>query len=434
MNGTVRVLLGLAPPDEHAIEEILYGSERLSIVAGGASGSELVGLTAAHAADAVLLSHDLPGLDAGCVSRLRAKGLRTVGFAASDADAAALAELDVDAVARPPLSPAELLEQLQEPAEAPSQTRESTGSAAGAPAGGGAGNVLAVVGSKGAPGASEFAASLGALLALRRPVVLAEFDGDGGHLALRLDADPQQRSLLALARALRRDDPELRELLSRWLVGDARAWPAVLIGVPDPQRNLGEVVAPGVIAALLGLLAEEFALVVCDVGHRLARADEPDAAVRLHRDVLAAADAVVLVLGQRQEQLHAGFRQLELLIDELGVPNERLRVVVNGHAGLGAAANAETVAAVTRELAERDLSVDAWLPWDARGFRASVRLGVPLAVARPRGRYARALRRFAQSVLVPAAAPPVPRQKPLHAPADATVHVEDREVALPWRR
>lgn len=434
MNATLRVLLGLAPPDEHAIEEILYGSDRLNIVAGGSSGSELVGLSVGHAADAVLLSHDLPGLDAGCVSRLRAKGLRTVGFAGSDRDAAALAELDVDTVVRPPLSLTDLLEELREPAEAQSHPRETSSSAPGTRAGGGAGNVLAVVGSKGTPGASEVAASLGALFSLRWPVVLAEFDGDGGHLGLRLDADPQQGSLLGLARALRRDDPELRELLSGWLAGDARGWPPALIGVPDPQRNLSEVVAPGVTAALLGLLAEEFALVVCDVGYRLARADEPDAAVRLHRDVLAAADAVVLVLGQRQEQLHAGFRQLELLVDELGVPIERLRVVVNGQAGVGAGANAETVAAVTRELAERELSVDAWLPWDAKSLRSSVRLGVPLAAARPRGRYARTLRGFAESMLVPTAAQSLPREQRARAPADVTVDVGSREVALPWRR
>ena len=77
MNGApVRVLLGLAPPDEQAIEELLYGSEQLNIIAGGASASELIGVAAAHAADAILLSHDLPALDAGTISRTRLASMR----------------------------------------------------------------------------------------------------------------------------------------------------------------------------------------------------------------------------------------------------------------------------------------------------------------------------------------------------------------------
>ena len=435
-DATVRVLLGLAPPDEQAIEEILYGSERLSVLAGGASASELIGLAAAHAVDAVLLSHDLPGLDASCVSRLRAKGLRTVGVAVSDAGAAVLGEYDVDAVARPPLSLADLLEHLRELVDEQTHTRTNGSSSSRArESGRRRGNVLAVVGSKGAPGASELAASLAAMVAPRWPVLLAEFDGDGGQLALRLDADPQQGSLFGLARALRRNEPELRELLSRWLAGGQRGWPRVLLGAPDPQRTLSDLVAPGVAQGLLDLLADEFALVVCDVGSRLARGGEPDAAVRLHRDVLVAADAVVLVLGQRQEQLHAGFGQLELLLDELSIPVERLRVVANGQGAPGAAGSADTVAAITRELGEQGLTVDAWLPWDAKTLRASVRLGVPLALARPRGNYAKGLQRLVDSVLVPTTAQPLTRKRLLRPAASAVVESSTvAEVALPWRR
>jgi Flp pilus assembly CpaE family ATPase len=432
---TVRLLLGLSPPDEQAVEEILYGGEQLSILAGGASAGELIGLASGHAADAALLSHDLPGLDAASVSRLHAKGLRTVGIAVSDAAATVLSELDVDVVMRPPLSLAELLQQVQEPDERQPQTNSNESSSSRARESGRCGNVLAVIGSRGAPGASELAASFAALVAPRWPVLLAELDGDGGHLALRLDADPQQGSLLGLARALRRNEPETRELLARWLVGGERGWPRVLLGPPDPQRNLSDLVVPGVAQELVDLLAEEFALVVCDVGCRLARGEEPDAAVRLHRDVLVAADAVVLALGMRQEQLRAGFGQLELLLNELSIPVERLRVVVNGQGAPGASASADTVAAISRELGEQGLTVDAWLPWDARALRASVRLGLPLAVARTRGSYARALQRLVESVLVPTTVQPLTRKRrlrPAAAPAVETGAVG--EVALPWRR
>jgi Flp pilus assembly CpaE family ATPase len=437
VNGTsVRLLLGLAPPDEQAIEEVLYGSEQLTIVAGGASASELIALASVHAVDGVLLSQDLPGLDAGCVSRLRVKGVRMVGVALSDAAAVVLGEYDVDVVARPPLALADLLGHLHDLADdqprldgnrlAVSRVRESARRR---------GNILAVLGSKGAPGASELAASFAAVVAPRWPVLLTELDGDGGQLALRLDADPQEGSVLGLARALRRNEPELRELLSRWLVGGERGWPWVLLGPPDPQRTLSDLVVPGVAQAVLDVLADEFALVVCDVGSRLSRAAEPDATVRLHRDVLVSADAVVLVLGQRQEQLHAGFGQLELLLHELTIPVERLRVVVNGQGGPGAAASADTVAAITRELGEQGLTVDAWLPWDARTLRASVRLGLPLALARPQGGYAKKLGGLVDSVLAPTTAQPLARKRRLQPAAPEVAESGAvAEVALPWRR
>ena len=158
--------------------------------------------------------------------------------------------------------------------------------------------------------------------------------------------------------------------------------------------------------------------------------------MRLHRDLLVSADAVVLVLGQRQEQLRSGFGQLELLLDELSIPVERLRVVVNGQGAPGASASAETVAAITRELAERELAVDAWLPWDARALRASVRLGLPLAIARPRGRYAKAVRQLVDSLLVPTstAQPLTSKRRLSRSEVEAHEAEPVREVALPWRR
>ncbi len=430
----VRVLLGLAPPDEQAIEELLYRAERLSIVAGAASASELVSLASTHAADAVLLSHDLRGLDAGGVARLRAKGLRTLGVALSDAAALRLCELDVDAVAKPPFSLDDLLERLRESAVEHAKLAPNGAADVSTRERGGNANVLAVLGSKGAPGASELALSLAALVARRWRGLLVECDGDGGQLAVRLDADPQQGSLLGLARALQRDDPELHELLTRWLVGGKRGWPQVLLAAPDPQHQLADLVIPGAVQALLAELSQRFALVVCDVGQRLARGSEPDPAVRLHRDILVSADAVILVLGSRQEQLHAGFRQLQLLLDELSITGERIRVIVNGQGAPGASASAETVAAITHELDEQGLRVDAWLPWDAKALRASVRLGLPLALARPRGRYTKTLQKFLDSLLVPTAQPEADTQQPQPLLAKRGESRLAEEVVLPWRR
>lgn len=432
MNVELRVLLGLVPPDEHAIEQLLYGSEQLLVSGAGSNASELLALAHARAAEVALVSPDLPGLDAGSVARLRATGVRTIGLALDEAAANVLASLDVDAVVRPPSS----LQQMREGARddaTPPQSASAAGERVESGGGAGRSNVLAVIGGKGAPGASELALSLAALAARSGRVLLAECDGDEGALAVRADADPQQGSLLGLARALQRGDPELEELFPRWLAGGERGWPQLLLGAPDAQRTLHEIVAPGGVPALVGYLAERFDLVVCDVGQRLARAGEPDPAVRLHRDLLVAADAVLLVLGVRPEQLHDGFRQLALLLDDLAIPPGRLRVVVNGQPGAAASGSSDTVAAITHALDERELGVEAWLPWDERALRASLRLGLPLALARRRGRYARAAQRLLNAIVAPSheRGRTSARESTVEAPAAAAEAVG--EVALPWR-
>jgi len=64
------------------------------------------------------------------------------------------------------------------------------------------------------------------------------------------------------------------------------------------------------------------------------------------------------------------------------------------------------------------------------------RSGSPLALARPRGRYARALRGLLEQLLLPSQ--PIPRERktrlPVTVPAAATTTtLPDEEVSLPWR-
>jgi Flp pilus assembly CpaE family ATPase len=293
--------------------------------------------------------------------------------------------------------------------------------------------VLAVVGSKGAPGSSELAASFAAIVARDWRLLLSELDGDGGQLALRLGADPREGSLLGLARALQANEPELEALLPHWLVEAGRGWPPVLLGPPDSPADLAETTGPGLVERLLAVLAASFPLVVCDVGQRLRRSGEPDPSTRLHRDVLVSADAVVQVIGSRQEQLRAGLAQTELLLEELAIAPERLRVVVNGQPGCVLPRSADT-AAVGQELARFGLVVDAWLPFDGKALRASTRLGVPLAAARPKGPYASALRELVSAVLLPSTPQPLARKRRLRPAAPAPERRPLEEVRLPWRR
>jgi MinD-like ATPase involved in chromosome partitioning or flagellar assembly len=292
------------------------------------------------------------------------------------------------------------------------------------------GSVIAVVGSKGAPGASECAASLAALAAARWPTLLVELDALGGALDLRLAADAHQGSLLGVTRAAEAGESALRELLERWLA-TREGWPPVLLGPADAAQALPELARPGAIAAALRALAALSPLTVLDVGFLLDEGDEVGVAARVHREALVAADAVLLVLGARDQQLRAGLAQLELLLDRLGIRPERLRVVLNGVRGPGAVAQSELTAALAQRLAERALALDALLPWDARALAKATRAGLPLATARPRGPYARALTRLLGQLFLPVAPAPRERKRLLQPPPAKPTREE--EVALPWR-
>src|SRR6185312_9125503 len=74
----------------------------------------------------------------------------------------------------------------------------------------GRGSVVAVLGVRGAPGASELAASLAVLSAQRWGTVLVEADALGGSLAARLGVDPGDGSITGLIRATQAGETGLR--------------------------------------------------------------------------------------------------------------------------------------------------------------------------------------------------------------------------------
>jgi pilus assembly protein CpaE len=304
-----------------------------------------------------------------------------------------------------------------------------------------AGTVLAVIGSRGGPGASELACSLAALAADEWKALLVELDllGSAG-LALRLGTDPSQGSRLARLRPPRAGEPALGELLERWLV-IRTGWPPTLLAPPQPEQAIDELDQPGTIRSGLDALAAQYPLVVVDVGFLLAHPGPLGPVERCHREALVAADAVLLTLGAREAQLDAGLAQLDLLLDTLGIPRERIRVVCNGVGGPGAIPRPQLEQTLTIALRERELAVDALIPWDARALGKAVRTGHPLAAAHPRGGYARALTRLLDTLFLPGAPVARGRKRLLTLPSAATVKPEpianrdeeEEEVALPWR-
>ena len=146
---------------------------------------------------------------------------------------------------------------------------------------------------------------------------------------------------------------------------------------------------------------------------------------------LIGADAVLLVLGARDTQLRHGLRQLDLLLGILAIPPERLRVIatLGRHPAARVSAITQTI---TAHLAERGVTVDAWLPWDARGLaQRAERHGRPLATARQRSRYARAVTRLLDELFLPTAPKPKRRKHRLSAPQATAGHGEREEVV--WR-
>lgn len=438
------VLLALSPLVEQQIAPLLFGQDAAVTVA--ASLVELAALertlaTTDSRAEALLVSADIPNLTASQLSRARAQGLRLVGIASDDHDSIVLGELPLDRTLTAPVDAHALQAAVRVDAGSAPRAEAAVEDRRISRERERAGTVLAVIGSRGGPGASELACSLAARAADEWKALLVELDllGSAG-LALRLGTDPSQGSLLALLRATRAQESALGELLERWLV-IRTSWPPTLLAPPQPEQVIDELDQPGTIRSGLDALAAQYPLVVVDVGFLLAHPGPLGPIERCHREALVAADAVLLTLGAREAQLDAGLAQLDLLLDTLGIPRERIRVICNGVGGPGAIPRPQLEQTLTIALRERELAVDALIPWDARALGKAVRTGHPLAAAHPRGGYARALTRLLDTLFLPGAPVARGRKRLLTLPAAATVKPEpvadrgeeEEEVALPWR-
>lgn len=433
-----KVILALTPLAERTIEHLLFGPDAIiDPCASIAEGDELdTTIPNAGDASAILLSASLSGLTAGHCAQARRAGLRLIGVALDDRDRASLEALAVDAIIDVDTADEELPSALhgEQAAAAAPESAPFVEPQPGRERRGG-GSVLAVIGSKGAPGASECAASLAALAQSRWPTALAELDGLGGGLDIRLGAHADHGSVLALARAAQASTVAPGELLDRWLIS-VPGWPPVLLIADGDNVSLAELAEPGAVRAALDALADRYPLIVADVGFTLADGQPPSAIARLHRQAIACADVVLLVLGAREIQLRHGLAQLDTLQASLGIPTERMRIAVNATGAPGAIPRHRLDTTVVDELARRGLTVDAWLAWDQRALTRAQRHGAPLAFARPRGSYARALTRLLDDLFLPAAAPSAQTRKQRMSPPGTPPPADredQQEVALPWQ-
>lgn len=422
-----RVVSALSPLCEREIEGLLFDNDApLELASRVLEADELLRtVQEEQGVEAVLLSPELSGLSAAHCARVRATGARLVGVALDQHERELLDTLEVDTSIDSAVGREELLSAVRGQATATEVIRPTP---APAPVAGEhrqkQGTIVAVIGAKGAPGSSECAVSLAGLAMRRWPTMLIEADALGGGLALRLGADPGRGSILGLIRAVQAGDGALAELAERWTL-KPEGWPAVLLGAPDP-RALIDLAEPGAMTRALDALTGLYPLVVCDVGYLL----EDSRAAHLHREALIAADLVILTLGAREPQLQAGLRQLDLIVGELAIPSERVRVAVNALGGPSRQSKDSITATIGEHLTERELMVDAWLAWDARGQRRAEERGKPLALARGRSAYARALTGLLDELFLPAANPKARRRR-RRLPAPTTG--PEREEVI-WQR
>lgn len=424
------VALALTPVAERAIEPWLFG-DHATVVPTISIGEadELDRASSEPGVSAILISPGLSGLTGAHLERARARGLRLIGIALDEHDEHDLHALGIDATVNAAATPDTLPSSLHDnpPAPAaplvpPSPVDDHDGHH---------GTVVAVVGTKGAPGASESAASLATLAARRWPTLLVELDMLGGGLDVRIGADAHAGSILGLVRAAASGSEPLPELIERWVTISA-GWPPVLLAPADPDDALAELARPGATATALRALRTHVPLTVCDVGALLATGDPPAARARIHREALVSADAVILVVGARETHLRPGLAQLDRLLGPLGIAPERLRVVVNGVDGPGAASERTLNQTLLPRLAERGLTADAWLPWDRHALERARRKGLPLAATRRRGRYPKVLTRLLDELFLPAVPAPRARKQRLTMPTNR-IETAQEEVALPWR-
>lgn len=426
------ILLALTPVAERSIESWLFGAQATVVPVGSIAEADELERGASAGAIAALISPGLSGVTPGHVERARARGLRFVGIALDEHDADALRSLGVDDVVDAASSPDALMVHLDGTSvEGSRPIADTTGASRAFTEQ--AGTLLAVVGTKGASGASECAASLALLAAHRWPTMLVELDLLGGGLDVRTGGDAHDGSIVGLVRAAASGEEHLGDLVERWLALPP-GWPPILLAPAAVDESIRDLAQPGAIAGALRVLTSRMPLTICDVGSLLAGGEPIPAVARAHREALVAADAVLLVLGARDAHLRPGLAQLDLLIDSLAIPSERLRIAINGIDGPGAGSQRDLDQTLVPRLAERGLTADAWLTWDRRALDRSRRKGLPLAAVKRHGRYTRVLAHLLDELFLPAEPTPRRRKRRLPVPTTAAARAQQEEVAIPWPR
>ena len=264
------------------------------------------------------------------------------------------------------------------------------------------GQVLALASGKGAPGTTTIAIGLAAALGRQGSgVVLVDGALRGGGVAPCLDLDPR-RGLIGLTVGPGSPDVVDSELQ------DANGF-KVLAGIERPEMR--DQVTPQQLITALAALREQFQFTVVDIGQSL-----PGIASDTASAVTRSADQVFVVTTADLTGLWNTRHCLRYLQESLGLPCERLALVINRHSGRHDYGAVEV---------ERALGVPvvATVPDDRKAAMRAAREQLPLTAAG--GSAARQVSALAAALTQPALGPEerqsdtVPRSRWRRRPAEA---------------
>jgi Flp pilus assembly CpaE family ATPase len=248
----------------------------------------------------------------------------------------------------------------------------------------GQGVVLAVTSGLGSPGRTTVALGLAVTLGAVARTVLVEADLAGPSLAAYLDLDPT-RNVALLAHAEPASSHEWTQALAEELqpldVRSPNGW--VLAGVPKPEMR--SLVSERFFEELVTRLRRRYDFVILDAG-----VDHLSSESSLHRRAVALADHVLLVAAADLVGLYRARGTLQHLSFRLGVPRERVALVVNRHDWRYHQGRTELGWAL-------GVGIAAVIPFDQRGVQRALSRQRPLVLDR-RSAAGRALRELADRV------------------------------------
>jgi len=218
--------------------------------------------------------------------------------------------------------------------------------------------IVVVLGAAGGVGTSVVACNLALAIMkeTKAPTLLIDHDVNAAPLASFLDLSPERGLPSALAEVEYLDDQALTGYVAKHSSG------LKLMGAPAPTLVPPRDINLERLATLLGFLSSNFRYIVVDGSHAL-----DDVTVT----ALGMARTVVLVVQQSVVQLKKAARTLGTLCNEIGIPADRILVVVNRygkHATVG-------IEDIRRALAHPHVTV---LPSHYKSVLASIDSGMPL--------------------------------------------------------
>lgn len=220
------------------------------------------------------------------------------------------------------------------------------------------GSLTAVINAKGGSGASFIAANLAHIAARTagRPVALLDLDLQFGALPLALDLEQRNSLLEALGTAEQLDPTALQGYMARHASG-VHVLSAMSDAMPLPWE-----IASDSLRRLLGTLRQTYAATLTDLPRHI----DP-----LNGVVLSQANRIVLVMQQSLAHVRDAKRMLRVMTGSLGVPRERVLLVVNRYN--------ERDSVQLKDIQETiNPPAIALLPNDFRAVSESMNVGVPM--------------------------------------------------------